>query len=164
MRCADRYERHDWRSRHSEARKQLQQVLFASEVSSAFADRGEYGGARGAAMATSHASSGRHTDGRASEEAPKYLPASGDKAPGWGATWETGWCAVRDAVGKRWLAGGFAWSGFDYRGEPFGWDPTGGPSTTVAAGARSFHRLPSPSIAFHRLLSLSLSPLTQSRT
>lgn len=158
-------------------------MLFASEVSSAFADRGEYGGASSAVVGTSHATIGSHAEGRASS-LPKYLPASGDKAPGckshpkedpvaqlplepWlpllpycirlpsllliaasqrffafaslgiiasgGATWETGWCAVRDAVARRWLAGGFAWSGFDYRGEPFGWDPTGGPSTSVAA-------------------------------
>jgi beta-galactosidase len=41
-------------------------------------------------------------------------------APDWAETTEVAWTAV---VQRPWMAGGFAWSGFDYRGEPtpFAW-------------------------------------------
>ncbi len=49
-----------------------------------------------------------------------YVSAYDDNAPPWANTTETWWkfFAVRP-----WLSGGFAWTGFDYRGEPtpYGW-------------------------------------------
>lgn len=49
-----------------------------------------------------------------------YLEDADVNKPGWGSTAEA-WWSFYDA--RPWLAGGFAWTGFDYRGEPtpFGW-------------------------------------------
>jgi beta-galactosidase len=49
-----------------------------------------------------------------------HLSAYGVNAPGWAQTAETAWKAVAE---RPWMAGGFVWTGFDYRGEPtpFGW-------------------------------------------
>ena len=49
-----------------------------------------------------------------------HLAAYGVNAPGWAQTAETAWKAVAE---RPWMAGGFVWTGFDYRGEPtpFGW-------------------------------------------
>ncbi|HEY8966903.1 MAG TPA: glycoside hydrolase family 2 TIM barrel-domain containing protein, partial [Candidatus Methylacidiphilales bacterium] len=45
----------------------------------------------------------------------KYLPAYDAKYPGWGTTAEAWW---KYYLARPWLAGGFVWTGFDYRGEP----------------------------------------------
>jgi beta-galactosidase len=49
-----------------------------------------------------------------------YVPAYDVGAMPWSSTAEA-WWSFYDA--RRWLAGGFAWTGFDYRGEPtpYGW-------------------------------------------
>jgi beta-galactosidase len=49
-----------------------------------------------------------------------HLAAYGVNAPGWAQTAETAWKAIAE---RPWMAGGFVWTGFDYRGEPtpFGW-------------------------------------------
>jgi len=49
-----------------------------------------------------------------------HLAAYGVNAPGWAQIAETAWKAVAE---RPWMAGGFVWTGFDYRGEPtpFGW-------------------------------------------
>ncbi len=44
-----------------------------------------------------------------------YVTAYDDSAPSWAQTAET-WWTYFDA--RPWLSGGFAWTGFDYRGEP----------------------------------------------
>ena len=44
-----------------------------------------------------------------------FTTAYGSEVPKWGATPETWW---KFYVERPWLAGGFAWTGFDYRGEP----------------------------------------------
>jgi len=49
-----------------------------------------------------------------------HLAAYGVNAPGWAQTAEVAWTAIAE---RPWMAGGFVWTGFDYRGEPtpFGW-------------------------------------------
>jgi len=49
-----------------------------------------------------------------------YVSAYDDNAPPWAHTTETWWKFFAD---RPWLSGGFAWTGFDYRGEPtpYGW-------------------------------------------
>jgi beta-galactosidase len=71
--------------------------IFGSETSSAVSTRGEY--------ATDPA---RHT------------MSSYNGVVDWGTTPEQWWSQYG---GTEWLAGGFAWTGFDYRGEPtpYGW-------------------------------------------
>ncbi len=49
-----------------------------------------------------------------------YVSAYDVNKPDWGATAEEGWKALAD---RPWMAGGFVWTGFDYKGEPtpYGW-------------------------------------------
>jgi beta-galactosidase len=49
-----------------------------------------------------------------------YVPDYDSVAPSWASTAEYWW---RIAAGREWFMGGFAWTGFDYRGEPtpFSW-------------------------------------------
>ena len=49
-----------------------------------------------------------------------YVSAYDDNAPPWAHTTETWW---KFFAARPWLSGGFAWTGFDYRGEPtpYGW-------------------------------------------
>jgi beta-galactosidase len=49
------------------------------------------------------------------DEARGYVTAYDTNVPDWGATAED-WWKFYDA--REWLAGGFVWTGFDYRGEP----------------------------------------------
>lgn len=71
--------------------------IFGSETSSAIATRGEY-----------------------TTDPTRNMVSSFDGVVAWGQTPEQWWTlyGTRD-----WLAGGFAWTGFDYRGEPtpYGW-------------------------------------------
>lgn len=71
--------------------------VMGSETSSAISTRGEYA-----------------TDAR------RNVVNSYDGVVGWGATPEDWWTFQ---AGREWEAGGFAWTGFDYRGEPtpYGW-------------------------------------------
>jgi beta-galactosidase len=77
--------------------KHPNRAVFGSETSSAIATRGEY------------------TSDKAKNTVNSY-----DGVVPWGETPEQWWTfyGTRD-----WLAGGFAWTGFDYRGEPtpYGW-------------------------------------------
>jgi beta-galactosidase len=56
----------------------------------------------------------------ANDEATGNVSAYGTEAARWGKTAEQWWSFYAD---REWLAGGFAWTGFDYRGEttPYGW-------------------------------------------
>jgi beta-galactosidase len=56
----------------------------------------------------------------ANDKARGYMSAYDTEKPGWGNTAEE-WWTFYDA--REWLAGGFAWTGFDYRGEttPYKW-------------------------------------------
>jgi beta-galactosidase len=49
-----------------------------------------------------------------------YVEAYDTQKPGWGATAEEWWTTY---AARRFLGGGFVWTGFDYRGEPtpYGW-------------------------------------------
>lgn len=71
--------------------------LFESETASAFATRGIY----------------------AKDAQRGYVSAYDVNKPGYGATAEEWWTYT---IARRWLAGGFAWTGFDYRGEPSPYD------------------------------------------
>lgn len=57
-----------------------------------------------------------------------YLSAYDARVPGWGMTAETWWTYVAQ---RPWHAGGFVWTGFDYRGEPI---PYKWPCTTSHFG------------------------------
>jgi beta-galactosidase len=67
--------------------------LWGSEVSSALSTRSEY----------------------AKDTVKGYVSDYDLNAPAWGETAEE-WWKLFDA--RKWLAGGFVWTGFDYRGEP----------------------------------------------
>lgn len=69
------------------------QILFGSEEASTVSTRGIY----------------------ANDPVKTYVSAYDVNKPDWGATAED-WWSFYDA--RRWLAGGFVWTGFDYRGEP----------------------------------------------
>ncbi|MBE1161795.1 beta-galactosidase GalA [Dyella acidiphila] len=72
-------------------------AVFGSETSSAIATRGEY-----------------------KTDKTKYTVSSYDGVVPWGESPEQWWTFYGS---RDWLAGGFAWTGFDYRGEPtpYGW-------------------------------------------
>ncbi|TPG49401.1 beta-galactosidase GalA [Sphingomonas glacialis] len=73
-------------------KKYPKRPIYGSETSSAIATRGEY-----------------RTD------AARHTMSSYDGVVGWGTTPEQWWSQYG---AHDWLAGGFAWTGFDYRGEP----------------------------------------------
>jgi beta-galactosidase len=56
----------------------------------------------------------------ANDPARGYVSAYDDNAPSWANTAEAWWTFF---ASRPWLSGGFAWTGFDYRGEPtpYGW-------------------------------------------
>jgi beta-galactosidase len=68
-------------------------ILWASEISSELSTRGEY----------------------VKDEAKGYVSDYDINNPGWGETAEEWWKFFDE---RKWLAGGFVWTGFDYRGEP----------------------------------------------
>jgi beta-galactosidase len=56
------------------------------------------------------------TRGEYADDASKgYVNAYDTRTPGWGSTSEKWWTFFAE---RPWLAGGFVWTGFDYRGEP----------------------------------------------
>jgi beta-galactosidase len=74
------------------------QPLVGSETASAISTRGVY----------------------ATDKLRNVLSAYDLNQPGWGETAETWWPFY---AARPWMSGGFAWTGFDYRGEPtpYGW-------------------------------------------
>jgi beta-galactosidase len=78
-------------------KKHPDRPIYGSEVSSAVSTRGEY-----------------------STDAARHSINSYDGVADWGTTPEQWWSQFG---ATEWLAGGFAWTGFDYRGEPtpYGW-------------------------------------------
>ncbi|MGV3615738.1 MAG: beta-galactosidase GalA [Fimbriimonas sp.] len=74
------------------------QILFGSETASAVSTRGIY----------------------ANDPVKGYVSAYDVNHPSWGATAEAAWKPIAE---RPWLAGGFVWTGFDYKGEPtpYGW-------------------------------------------
>ena len=79
-------------------RANLQQPMIGTETASTLATRGIY----------------------ANDPVRGYMSAYDTEKPPWGNTAEE-WWSFYDA--REWLAGGFAWTGFDYRGEttPYKW-------------------------------------------
>jgi len=73
-------------------------AIFGSETASAISTRGEY----------------------TSDRLRNTIRAYDTSEPGWGETAEQWWTFYGT---REWAAGGFAWTGFDYRGEPtpYGW-------------------------------------------
>jgi beta-galactosidase len=69
------------------------QILFGSEEASTLCTRGIF----------------------SNDTARGYVCDYDINKPGWGATAETWWSFYAT---REWLAGGFVWTGFDYRGEP----------------------------------------------
>ena len=69
------------------------QPLIGSETSSDVSDRGVY----------------------ANDVKKAYVSAYDVNKPGWGNTAEDAWCAIES---RAFVAGGFCWTGFDYKGEP----------------------------------------------
>ncbi|HEY4015633.1 MAG TPA: beta-galactosidase GalA [Polyangiaceae bacterium] len=67
--------------------------MMSSEDTSAFMTRGEY----------------------ATDRSRNVMGSYDDEAAPWGATQRAAWKAIAD---RPFMAGGFAWTGFDYRGEP----------------------------------------------
>jgi beta-galactosidase len=79
-------------------RANLQQPLIGTETASTVATRGIY----------------------ANDAVRGYVSAYDTEKPRWGNTAEEWWSFYAE---REWLAGGFAWTGFDYRGEttPYNW-------------------------------------------
>lgn len=74
------------------------QFLIGSETASSLATRGVY----------------------ITDKLRNWVSAYDVNQPGWGETDEEWW---KFYAARKWLSGGFAWTGFDYRGEPtpYGW-------------------------------------------
>ncbi len=72
--------------------------LFGSETASTVSTRGEY----------------------VNDAEKGYVSAYDVNFPGWAATAEAAW---QPLAARPWMAGGFVWTGFDYKGEPtpYGW-------------------------------------------
>jgi beta-galactosidase len=79
-------------------KKHPQRALFGSETASAISTRGVY----------------------VTDPLRNLVEAYDTQQPGWGETAEEWWTYYGT---REWQAGGFAWTGFDYRGEPtpYGW-------------------------------------------
>ncbi|WP_233842567.1 beta-galactosidase GalA [Dyella sp. 2HG41-7] len=86
-------------------KKHPKRAVYGSETSSAISTRGEY-----------------------ASDPSKNTVNSYDGVVEWGETPEQWWTYYGT---REWLAGGFAWTGFDYRGEP---TPYGWPSTSSQFG------------------------------
>lgn len=74
------------------------QPMIGSETSSDYSDRGIY----------------------ANDKTRNYVSSYDVNYPGWGNSAEDAWCAIAD---RPFIAGGFYWTHFDYKGEPtpYGW-------------------------------------------
>ena len=83
--------------------------LFGSETASTVCTRGWYAGGDASKLSNS-------TESREAS----YVSAYDANRPGWASLTEVWWKFYDE---RPFLAGGFAWTGFDYRGEPtpFGW-------------------------------------------
>jgi len=94
--------------------------LTSSEDTSAFSTRGEW----------------------ATDKARNIVTSYDDEGAPWGATHAAAWKAIAE---RRFLAGGFVWTGFDYHGEPtpFEW-----PSTSSFFGIMDICGF--PKLAFHQ--------------
>lgn len=88
-----------------------QMPLIATEITAAVGTRGVYS----RAPFTQTNDESRYEGNAALAQVSAY----GVNAPDWAQTAEVAWEAIAD---RPWMAGGFVWSGFDYRGEPTPFD------------------------------------------
>lgn len=97
--------------------------ITSSEDTSAISTRGEYASDR----------TGRHV-----------LTAYDDEAQPWGATHRRAWKAIAT---RPFIAGGFAWTGFDYRGEP---QPFEWPTASSSFGIMDLCGFPKAAFFIHQ--------------
>mmetsp|Transcript_7144 Transcript_7144/g.15469 ORF Transcript_7144/g.15469 Transcript_7144/m.15469 type:complete len:882 (-) Transcript_7144:192-2837(-) len=107
------------------------QAMIGSETSSDFSDRSVY------------------------ENDPKqgYVSAYDVNYPSWGSTAEDSWCAIEQ---RDFIAGGFYWTGFDYKGEP---TPYGWPNINSHFGVIDIAGFPKDNYGYHQ--SVFFSPTEQ---
>lgn len=99
-----------------------EQPIVSSEESSVVCTRGEY----------------------ADNKERGYVSAYDARVPGWGMTAEKWWTYVAQ---REWHAGGFVWTGFDYRGEPI---PYKWPCTTSHFGLMDLCGFPKDLYFYYR--------------
>ena len=97
-------------------------ALTSSEDTSAFMTRGEY----------------------TTDKARNIVDAYDSEAARWGLTHRAAWKAIAE---RPWLAGGFVWTGFDYRGEP---TPHGWPSVSSFFGIMDLCGFPKTAFYIHQ--------------
>jgi beta-galactosidase len=100
------------------------QPIVSSEESSVVSTRGEY----------------------ADDKPRGYVNAYGTKTPGWGMTAQRWWSY---SLERPWHAGGFVWTGFDYRGEPI---PYRWPCTTSHFGLMDLCGFPKDLYWYYRAM------------
>lgn len=103
---------------------------------------------------SSEDTSGFMTRGEYATDKDRNLIASYDEdAAPWGATHRDGW----EAIAKRdWVAGGFIWTGFDYRGEP---TPNTWPSVVSVFGIMDLNGFPKTAYFIHQVQWIKDRPL-----
>jgi len=74
----------------------------------------------------------------------KYVSAYDVNFPAWGATAEDAWCAISS---REFVAGGFYWTGFDYKGEP---TPYGWPNINSHFGVIDIAGFPKDNFHYHQ--------------
>lgn len=97
--------------------------LLSSESSSDFSDRSVY---------------------TSDPRAKRYVSAYDVNYPMWGSTAEDAWCNVSN---KKYMAGGFYWTGFDYKGEP---TPYGWPNVNSHFGVIDIAGFPKDNFYYHQ--------------
>jgi beta-galactosidase len=100
-----------------------QQPFTSSEDTSAFMTRGEF----------------------VTDPARNIAGSYDDDAAKWGNTHRDGWQAI---ASRRWVAGGFVWTGFDYRGEP---TPYSWPSVSSFFGIMDMNGFPKTAYYMHQV-------------
>jgi beta-galactosidase len=105
--------------------------MFSSEDTSAFMTRGEF----------------------ATDAARHVVSSYDEEHAAWGATHRQGWQAIAT---RPFLAGGFVWTGFDYRGEPtpFAW-----PTVGASFGAMDLCGFPKTAFQIHQALWIADRPI-----
>jgi beta-galactosidase len=102
--------------------KNPKRPIYGSETASAIATRGVY----------------------STDKKRNTLSAYDINQPGWGETAEEWW---KFYAAREWMAGGFAWTGFDYRGEP---TPYGWPSINSQFGIVDMCGFPKDSFYYYK--------------
>jgi beta-galactosidase len=106
-------------------------AMFSSEDTSAYMTRGEF----------------------VTDRARHVLSSYDEDHAAWGATHRQGWQAIAT---RPFLAGGFVWTGFDYRGEPtpFDW-----PTVGASFGAMDLCGFPKTAFFIHQALWIADRPI-----